>query len=105
MSVAPGKALARTLASLNFLNFSGVVSAELLASRPWASGAFSGARHCLSLLLEGPGAGEAAAAFLAGIADHQFALDGHVVADIHGECEHWEHSARLTLEALTVEAD
>ena len=106
MSADPGKALARTLASLNFLNFSGAVSAERHASRPWASGTFSGARHFLSLLLEGRGAGEAAAAFLVGIGDHQFALDGHVVADIsHGECEHWEHSARLTLEALTVEAD
>jgi hypothetical protein len=106
MSADPGKALARALASLDFPNFSGAVSAERLASRPWASGTFSGARHFLSLLLEGPGAGEAAAAFLAGIADHQFALDGHVVADIScGECEHWELSARLTLEALTVVLD
>jgi hypothetical protein len=106
MSADPGKALARALQSLDFPDFSGAVSAKVLAGRPWASGTFSGARYCLSLLLEGPGAGEAAAAFLAGIADHQFALDGNVVADIScGECEHWEHSARLTLEALVVEAD
>lgn len=106
MTAGPGRALAHALANLNFLNFSGAVRAEILAARPWASGTLSGIRHRLSLRLEGSGAGEAAAAILAGIEDHQFALDGQIVADIlcH-ECEHWEHSARLTIEALTVEAD
>lgn len=106
MTADPGRALARTLASLNFLNFSGAVSAECVASRPWASVAFSGARHRLSLRFEGLGAAEAATAFLAGIEDHQFPVDDHVVADI--SCfsrEVCEDRARLILEALTVEAD
>jgi len=101
----PGIALAHAL-GVHFVHFAGVVTVERTCGRPWASGIFSGARHRLSLRLEGPGAGEAATAFIAGIEDHQFALDGHVVADISlGECDHWDHSARLTIEALTVAAD
>lgn len=86
--------------------FSQAFEIEELGSRPWASVTFSGARHRLAVRFEGPGAGAAADAFLDGLAEREFALAGHVLADIalvwDARAPH-EDQARLTLEALTVE--
>lgn len=100
-----GDELDRAL-KLYFSGFSGRVVIEGARSRSWASITFSGAHHRLSLLLDGHGAGEAVSAFLNGLGEREFALRGHLVADIAGDLDELrEDWARLTLEALTVELD
>jgi hypothetical protein len=75
---------------------------EALTSRPWASVTFSGERHEFVLRL--PLA--AASAFLDGLEAREFALRDHILADIAlVAAERDDVGARLTLEALTVEAD
>lgn len=78
---------------------------EELSSRPWASATFSGARHKLTILLEGIDAEETAARFAAGIEAAEFSLRGHIVADIIVTgADNLDGSAmRLRVEALTVE--
>ena len=99
-----GEELKRALRSA-LAGFSGTVAIEEPIGRPWASVTFSGARHSLALSLQGTGAGAAADAFLDGLAEREFALRGHILADIvlvgdrrrsHGK------DVRLVLEALTV---
>lgn len=79
---------------------------EEVRSRNWASVTFSGARHELAFRLEGEGAEVAAGRFAAGLEAAEFALDGHVLADIAlvGD-ERQPGVARMKLEALTVEDD
>ena len=83
------------------------VTFESLASRPWASITFSGERHRLSLCLPGPGADAAADSFLEGLEEREFALRGHVLADIEAAAVERDPDGqvRLVLEALTVEDD
>jgi hypothetical protein len=100
---AVGDELARAL-RVHFVHLGAAVAIESLASRPWASVTFSGERHRLILWLPGPGAAAAADAFLDGLAERDFGLRGHILADIvladrRDEAE----QVRLTLEALTVE--
>lgn len=98
-----GIELERALA-VQFVNFAGTVGIEL-ASRPWASITFSGARHRLVLRIAGAGAAAAADAFLDGLEGREFALRGHILADIVVVREVREPGGvRLTLEALTVES-
>ena len=61
-------------------------------SEPWASVTFTGARHVLTCT---------AGVALDGLGEAEFSLPGHFVADI---CAH-ERDGRLTIEALTIEAD
>lgn len=75
---------------------------EGMASRPWASVTFSGERHRLALRLSGPGAEAAADSFLDGLADRDFPLRGHVLADIEATGIERGAVIRLTLDALTV---
>lgn len=103
MSAGAGEELERAL-GLALAGHGGALDFTGRTSRPWASVAFSGARHRLVLCIGGPDAQSAADAFLDGLADREFALRGHVLADIavigdvrDGNCVH------LTLEALTVE--
>lgn len=92
---------------VHFVHFGGSAEVEEMASQSWASVTFSGERHRLGLRLHGEGAGAAADSFAAGLSERQFALRGHILADIalvsddRGEDGSW---ARLTLEALTVES-
>jgi hypothetical protein len=98
-------ALLRAL-SASFAAFEGTFRIEQLTSRSWASVTFSGARHRVVLSLEGAGAGAAADAFLENMEEAEFDLGGHILADIAlvGEERDLEaNSARLSLEALTVE--
>ncbi|WP_106638846.1 hypothetical protein [Allosphingosinicella vermicomposti] len=82
-----------------------VMTIEELSSRPWASATFSGARHKLALRLDGVDAEEVATRFAAGIEAAEFALRGHIVADIAVVgADNLDGSAvRLRVEALTVE--
>jgi hypothetical protein len=103
MAAAAGDELKRVLRGY-FVYLGAAVAIESLASRPWASVTFSGERHRLALCLPGPGAAAAADAFLDGLAERDFALRGHVLADILlvERCEE-DEQVRLVLEALTVE--
>ncbi len=75
---------------------------ESLSCRDWASATFSGTRHQLTLLI---GAADSAA-FLDGIEEAEFALRGHILADIAvAACEREGDSMRVALEALTVVED
>ena len=79
---------------------------EEVRSRSWASVTFSGARHELAFRLEGDGAEDAAARFVAGLEAAEFPLRGHIVADIALVREERRAGcARLRIEALTVEDD
>lgn len=90
----PHQRLARALAAL--------AGGEVIESSQtaWASATFSGARHRYVLGLP---AGSPADA-LADVADFEFDLPGHIVADIILS-ERQEHSGiqRVAIEALTVE--
>ena len=99
-----GAELKRAL-RVNFVNFGAPVTFDPVASRPWASITFAGERHRLTLCLPGPGAQAAVDTFLDGLADRDFALRGHVLADIEvtGIERDADGQLRLTLEALTVE--
>lgn len=60
------------------------------ASEPWVSVTYTGARHTLTCVA-GPD--------LSGIGEEEFALPGHIVADIAAEGA----GDRMTIEALTIE--
>ena len=88
-----------------FAGFAGAVEVDEVASRPWVSLTFAGARHRLGVRIAGQTAGVAASAFLAGLEEREFALHGHILADIALVEEVRDGGgARLTLEALTVES-
>jgi hypothetical protein len=100
---AAGEELKRALRVI-FVIFGAAVAIESVASRPWASITFSGERHRLALYLPGPGAEAAADLFLDGLAEREFALRGHILADIAlAERSDEDGQVRLVLEALTVE--
>lgn len=84
----------------NFAHF----EIEEIRSRRWASVTFQGARHELVFRLEGEGAEEAAERFLAGLDARNFALRGHLVADVSLVAQERRPGfARIRLDALTVE--
>ena len=102
-----GTALLHALAAA-FAPFAGAYRVDELVSRSWASVTFSGARHRVVFSLEGAGAARAADAFIAEMREAEFALPGHILADIVLTGE--ERSAdgqriQVRLEALTVEDD
>lgn len=90
---------------VNFVKLGVAAEVEEIASRPWASATFSGARHRLRLRLAGEAAEAVADAFLDGLADREFELAGHILADIGLVEEARGDGVHLTLEALTVEMD
>jgi len=88
---------------LNLLNFQGFALEEI-RSRRWTSATFAGARHELSFRLEGEGAEAAAKSFLARLRAAEFALRGHVLADIALVSEKYDPGrVTIRIEALTVE--
>lgn len=99
-----GTELRRAL-GVSFVSLGAAVTFESLTSRPWASITFAGERHRVLLCLPGPGAQAAVDAFLDGLEDREFALRGHVVADIEatGIQRDGDGQIRLALEALTIE--
>ena len=106
MPTMAGAELKRAL-RVYFVDLGAPVTVESMASRPWASITFSGERHRLTLCLPGPGAEAAADTFLEGLEERDFALRGHILADIEAIASHRDADGqvRLTLEALTVEDD
>jgi hypothetical protein len=106
MLTQAGAELKRAL-RLWFTGLGAGVVFESVASRHWASITFAGERHRLIFCLPGPGAQAAVDAFLDGLEDRDFALRGHILADIEaaGIQRDADGQIRLTLEALTVEND
>ena len=86
-----------------FDDYAGLV-VEDVRSRAWASVTFTGARHELTLRVEGAEAETVAERFLGHLDVAEFALPGHIMADI---ALLWQERrpgcARIALEALTVE--
>lgn len=77
---------------------------EASSSRRWSSATFNGARHRLCIKLSGPDARHKAAELALRLADAEFRLSGHVVADACVEKEKFEEDiARLDVAVLTVE--
>ncbi len=65
-----------------FGNFAGAVAVDLDTPQPWASGLFEGARCVLRVTLRGAGADCAAERFLRDMGEREWALPGHLVADL-----------------------
>ena len=85
------------------LPFAGFVLDEI-KSRRWASVTFQGARHEIDFRLEGEGAEAAAGRFLGGLDARDFALKGHLLANLTLVAqERHPGFARIRLDALTVE--
>lgn len=72
---------------------------------PWASATFIGARHRVVLALDGEDAVERAEALAVVLPDADFAIAGHVVADLAVDAVVTEEEgARMILSVLTIEA-
>jgi len=64
------------------MNLAGsTASLDHYSERPWASPTFSGARHSLGISFKGKGACGQANVFIAGFPNHEFDLEGQIVAD------------------------
>ena len=75
-------------------------------STDWRSLTFTGERHRIDLRIPGPAAGAVAELLTEGLGDAEFALTGHIVADIAvagAMVEHPDGAISLRVEALTVE--
>ena len=105
MSPASAGAELRRALRAWFAGLGAPVTFDAVTSRPWASITFSGERHRLTLCLPGPGAQAAIDSFLDGLGERDFALRGHILADIAAEgiTREADGQIRLALEALTVE--
>jgi hypothetical protein len=100
-----GRRLAARVA-VNFVNFEGDVRVEPMDRTDWASVTFTGARHHLRAVIEGPGAVGAAADFLAVMGELDLPMPGHIVAEIALVSEERRDGgcyACLELEALTID--
>jgi hypothetical protein len=89
---------------LAFPNF----TVDDVRSRDWASATIVGLRHTLTFHTEGEGAEVAADRFLNDLAEAEFDLRGHFVADIallseSRSCGRRGPLVRICIEALTVE--
>jgi hypothetical protein len=89
---------------------SGVAADRILLmdwrSVDWQSLTFIGERHQIGLRITGEGSDAAAARFLSGLSEAEFAIPGHLVADIVpiARIEQERDGSRvISLEALTIE--
>jgi hypothetical protein len=76
-----------------------------LESVDWQSLTFAGERHVLQLRVPGPGAEAIVGRFISGIEEAEFAILGHIVADIAlaaAPIRAVDGSFTLAIEALTV---
>ena len=108
MRLAMSPAAAALLRSL--LSRAGIKRDRILLtefrSTDWQSLTFIGEQHRISLRISPPDAAEATARLVNGLAESEFSIPGHVVADIAlaGEPRHQEDgSILIEIEALTVE--
>lgn len=77
-------------------------------STDWQSLTFIGERHEFQLRVPGPGAGEILSRVLSGLSEAEFAVPGHLVADIgvvDQPRREADGSMTVALEALTVAED
>jgi hypothetical protein len=76
-----------------------------LRSTEWQSLTFLGERHRLQLRIDGTDAADIASRIATGIEEAEFAIGGHIVADISatGEKDSQSESVTLRIEALTIE--
>lgn len=108
MRIAMSPAAAGLLRSL--LTRTGVNRDRILLtefrSTDWQSLTFIGEQHQIRVRIPAPGADEVAACLVNGLADQEFSIPGHIVADVAlaGEINRaTDGSVTLTIEALTVE--
>ena len=105
MAMSPAAAgLLRALLRRGGVNRDRILLTEF-RSTDWQSLTFIGEQHRIRLRIPSPEAREIAAHLVNGIGDCEFAIPGHVVADItvEGEPETLpDDSVALTIEALTV---
>ena len=75
-----------------------------VGSVDWQSLTFTGERHVLTLRISGPDGKAPAELLTAGLADAEFAIPGHIVADIAAESvtDVENGSVLVTIEALTI---
>jgi len=73
--------------------------------RPWCSATFVGAQHRMVLELSGPDASEAATRLAGTLGEADFALHGHIVADVAVDALHADDNGgiTMTLAILTIE--
>ena len=73
-------------------------------SRDWQSFTFTGERHVFDLRLIGPDAATVALRLCDGIEDAEFAIPGHIVAEISATPtpDRGDGSIHLSIEALTI---
>ena len=77
---------------------------ETAESAPWASATFIGATHRLTIAVDGPAAAARADTLVEMLPTLEFALHGHLVADINARrCDGEDGAVRMRIEALTVE--
>lgn len=77
---------------------------EASSGRRWSSATFSGVRHSVSIKLFGPYAHQRANEFAGQLAEAEFRLPGHIVADICLDGQKLsEDAAWLDVAVLTVE--
>jgi hypothetical protein len=91
--------LARTAVSRDRILLSEFRSAD------WQSLTFIGERHQISLRIPGPGADDIVQRLTAGIEDAEFAIAGHLVADItlaEPPLRNGDGSISVEIEALTI---
>lgn len=107
MKLAMSVAAAALLRAL--LNRAGIERDRILLSEfrsvDWQSLTFSGERHEMLLRIPGPGAALVARRIADGLAEHEFDVPGHIVADIAVCGETHEDPAgavMLRIEALTL---
>lgn len=77
-----------------------------IRSTEWRSLTFTGERHEIELKLTGPTAWLNGQRLIAGLADAEFAISGHLVADVAvtaGPARSFDGTVVLTIEALTIE--
>lgn len=87
--------------------------AELIEAqeRPWASATFSGARHTVTLKMQLDSADAPVPAALLSLSDHEFLLQGEIVADCavttqrRERCSDGSHALCCVVELLTIAAD
>lgn len=83
--------------------------AEIRSSsqRCWSSVTFNGSRHRYALCISGEAANDLVDRISAAMTSREFALDGHVVADIAiaGRRSRGPQMVEIEFEALTVEAN
>jgi len=79
-----------------------------IRSVDWQSLTIVGERHEIALRIPGPSAAALAASLCDGLAEAEFTISGHIVADIvvaDGPTQSADGSVSLSIEALTVSTD